>query len=189
MLSSMRQGQFPTRALGPLPDRQFTALRLWAMDFRVTRAVGVAISPFGYTPAQKQRLHAITSAIPEMRWLVWTSMLTVIWFIVACLIIFVAMIPLAGTLSKDPNVAGVRLFLLMVGIIATLLTAYILGSLIASWIAGWILNALMPLPALEQADGDAELLEEIRRQVVRIAKFGALSAGLSLLAPSVALLL
>jgi hypothetical protein len=117
------------------------------------------------------------------------SMFAAIWFMIGCLILVLPIVPLAATLSRNPNPAGVHLVLLMAGIIAGLVSAYILGSLVASWTAGRILNALMPLPALEQANGDAELLEEIRRQVVRIAKFGALSAGLSLLAPIVALLI
>jgi hypothetical protein len=46
----------------------------------------------------------------------------------------------------------------------------------------------MPLPSLQQANGDPELLEIIRRQIVRVAIFGVLSAAVSLLAPILALL-
>lgn len=185
----MQQGQDSACALTPLPNAQFTALRLWAMNFGTVRAVGVAAWPFSYTRAQKERLRAIAHATPPGRWLIWVLIFAIIWFIVGSLITFVAMIPLAATLSRNPSdVAGAAFVLLMGGIIADLLSAYFLGSLIASWIAGRILNALMPLPSLQQANGDPELLEIIRRQIARVAIFGVLSAGVSLLAPILALL-
>jgi len=184
----MQQGRDWPSALMPLPDAQFTALRLWAMNFGTTRAVGVAVWPFGYTQAQKDRLQAMVHATPQGRWLFWILIFAIIWFAVGILILFVAILPLAATLSRNANPPGAIIALLMVGIVANMLSAYTLGSVIASWIAGRILNALLPLPALEQADGDAELLEKIRRQTVKIAILGGLSAGLSILAPILAFL-
>lgn len=176
-------------ARGPLSDAQFATLRLWAMDFRMARAVGIAVWPFGYTDAQKERLKELASAVPEWNWLIWVLIFVIIWFAVGILITAVAMFPLAATLAKHPDTLPALVFvLLMSGIIANLLSAYVLGSVIATWLAGRLLDAIMPLPGLDQTNGDAELLEGIRQQVRRTAIFGALSVGLALLASGFSLL-
>lgn len=157
------------------------------MDFRVTRAVGIAVWPFGYTDAQKERLKELATAVPEWSWLIRVLIFVIIWFAVGILITCVAMFPLVATLAKNTGMLPVLVVaLLMGGIIANLVSAYVPGSVIATWLAGRLLNVLMPLPVLDQANGDAELLERIGRQVIQIAILGGLSLALALLASGIA---
>ncbi len=164
--------------LAPLPDAHFTALRLWALNTRASLwAVGIAIWPSGYTSVQNERLRTMAYATPPDIWLIWVLIFSVMWFVSSCFILAVAMLPLGALLTKHPG--GLATGLVLVAACATMLSGYVLGSIIGSWIAGRITNALMPLPALEQAEGDTELFEATRRQIGRLVKHGLLSAGLS----------
>jgi hypothetical protein len=182
----MPQGQqLPSSSVAPhaggaptvMPDVQFTALRLWALDFASIRAIGVAIWPASlYTPAQKERLRSIAYAIPQGTRLVWVLIVAIIWFLVGFLLGFLPLIPLIST-TMPATLAIVPKVLVMGGIFANILSGFVFGSVIASWIGGWLLQAVMPMAPLDQADGDAELLARIRRQIVRVVIFSALSAA------------
>lgn len=188
MLSGMQQEQKLPRAPAPLPDDEFTALRLWAVGFGMVRRVGVAIWPFSYTRAQEARLRAMAEVIPQWMRIIWITIFVVIWFGLGCLILFLMMIPLSLALIRHPGaVGGLPLLLLMIGIIADMISAYVLGNIVASFVTGRLLNAVMAIPAPNWAADDGDLLVTIRRQVARIGKFGAFGAALALLAPILAI--
>ena len=166
------------RPVTPLPDAHFTALRLWALNTRASLwAVGIAIWPSGYTPLQNERLRTIAYATPTDIWLIWVLIFSVMWFVSSCFILVVGMLPLRALLTKHPG--GLAIGLILIAVCATMLSGYVLGSIIGSWIAGRITNAVIPLPALAQAEGDSELFKATQRQVGRLVRYGLLGAGLS----------
>jgi uncharacterized membrane protein len=151
------------------------------MSFATVRRLGVAAWPFRYARAQEGRLRAMASKVPQGTRLTWVLVVATLWFFIGFAIGFLPLMPFlsANVSASRGALAGVSL---TVGIAANLLSGCMLGHVIAAWTGSRILNALIALPALKQVSGDDELLASIRRQVVRLASFGVLSAVEPLLA-------
>lgn len=166
-----------------LADADFAALRLWALNTRTIWLTGIAIWPSSFTSAQNERLRTLARATPQGVWLVWVFIFSVMWFVACCGIMFVAMLPVDVLLARGSGDPLSLLFPFLLAISAVMLSSYIVGSIVGTWIAGRMIRALMPLPPLMQADGDAELFDATRRQIGRLTKFGLASAAVAMVLP------